>query len=300
MPSVISPSVPVVLTAGCKVNLFLRITGRRDDGYHTLSSLFWPLDEPSDTLTVTRADSGGLRFTCSEPELETSGNIVVRAYAAFAENTAYAPGIAVHLRKNIPSGAGLGGGSSDAAAMLLYLNRAMLAETGARMADDALGVVGARLGADVPFFLHNTPSLIGGIGDVVTPLDARDAGALKGLHLVLVCPREHVATAWAFKAWDEKVPEGNLTNGGENDTSPHVQGIWIHNDLSRVVFERYPVIPKTVALLEDLHADAASMSGSGSSVFGLFRDAAAAQKATVFFRRSGERVFHHILGNADS
>ena len=284
----------IVLMAGCKINLFLRVTGRRTDGYHTLDSIFWPLDSPCDSLAVTKTTFDGLQFSCSEPDLETPNNIVVKAYEAFVRKTSFAPKLSVHLQKNIPFGAGLGGGSSDAAALLLYLNQSMLAETATCLADAELTELGAHLGADVPFFFSNTPSRISGIGEVVTPLSKSDIDVFSGLHLVLVCLRVHVATAWAFNVWDEKNPMGCLTNENENDTSPLVQRIRIQNDLSQVVFERYPVIQETVALLEQFNA-VASMSGSGSSVFGLFRNKYDAENAIRYFCQNGERVFYHIL-----
>ncbi|SBV94324.1 4-diphosphocytidyl-2-C-methyl-D-erythritol kinase [uncultured delta proteobacterium] len=283
------------LVAGCKVNLSLRITGRREDGYHTLESVFWPLPGPCDTLTVTRAAKEGLRFSCSDETLESPGNLVVKAYNAFAAATSFAPGLAVFLDKHIPYGAGLGGGSSNAAALLLYLN-ALAREEGAPSLDGAaLGKLGARLGADVPFFFQNTPCLVRGIGDVLEPLPPDAAHRFAGLHLVLVCPKVHVATAWAFAAWDEKHPAYTLTNRVEKDSSPLVRGIRIQNDLSHVVFERYPELKKTLALLHDFDADAASMSGSGASLFGLYSDADNAGKAARFFLDTGELVFHHIL-----
>lgn len=285
-----------VLTAGCKVNLFLRITGRREDGYHLLESLFWPLALPCDTLTVARTGGTGLRFSCDDPALETPGNLVFKAYETFARATRFAPGLDVFLRKNIPYGAGLGGGSSDAAALLLHLN--MLAETEKKsLPPGELGILGARLGADIPFFLHNRPSMVRGIGEIIEPLPLRGKSVppLAGLHLVLLCPRIRVATAWAFSAWDEKHHSGNLTNGNGEDSSPLVRGIRVRNDLCEVVFHRYPELRQYHALLESFGALAVSMSGSGASLFGLFAGKEQAGNAVRHFHDSGERVFHHIL-----
>lgn len=284
-----------VLTAGCKVNLFLRITGRREDGYHTLESLFWPLASPCDTLRVARAAGAGLRFACDDPALETPGNIVVKAYSAFARATGFAPGLDVFLQKGIPYGAGLGGGSSDAATLLLHINT--LAEAEKKTLSLAeLGGLGAGLGADVPFFLHNRPAMVRGIGERIEPLPSGNVvPSLSGLHLVLVCPRIHVATAWAFNAWDGKHFFGNLTNGNGKDSSPLVRGIRIGNDLCDVVFAQHPELRQHLASLESFAPLAASMSGSGSSLFGLFAGKAEAEMAIRHFHDSGERVFHHIL-----
>ena len=288
-------ATPVTLPAGCKVNLSLHITGRRDDGYHTLESLFWPLPTPCDTLTVTRVSGSDLHFACRDPSLQTQGNLVARAYEAFARATAFRPGLSVFLQKNIPYGAGLGGGSSDAAALLLYLNK-LARDAGAPFLETAaLERLGARLGADVPFFFRNTPCLVRGIGEILEPLPSAMADRLAGLSLVLVCPEIHVATAWAFAAWDEKDQADALTNRDEKDSSPLVRGVYIYNDLCQVVFERYPELEKTLALLYDCGADAASMSGSGASLFGVFSNTSDAEKAVPFFQNKGERVFHHIL-----
>ncbi len=289
-----SEDEPVVLSAGCKVNLFLRVTGRREDGYHTLESLFWPLPLPSDTLEISRASGKGLRFSCSDHALETPDNSIVKAYEAYAAATAFAPAISVFLRKNIPHGAGLGGGSSDAAALLVFLNTLARSENANPLDAQALEELGARLGADVPFFFHNTPSMVRGIGEHITPAPRSVVDGLRGIHLVLVCPDVRVSTAWAFGAWDEKhFPD--LTNGNEKDTSPLVHGLPVHNDLCCVVFERYPELEKILASLGGTPADAVCMSGTGSSIFGLFAERDLAEHAVRFFQHSGERVFHHVL-----
>lgn len=285
--------------AGCKVNLSLKVTGRREDGYHLLESLFWPLASPCDRLHVSRgpmeSPGGGLRFSCDDPALETPENIIIKTYGAFAGATGFFPSLSVFLEKSIPYGAGLGGGSSDAAALLLYLNELADKEGADPLDGTELALLGARLGADVPFFLRNEPSLVRGIGDILEPVPVAARQALAGLHLVLVCPRVHVATAWAFRAWDEKHPAGSLTNGDEQDTSPLVQGVCIQNDLCGIVFETYPELKKTLARLHDFGADAASMSGTGASIFGLFSNPKGASDAVRFFHDNGERVFHHSL-----
>lgn len=286
---------PVTLRAGCKVNLSLRVTGRRNDGYHDLDSVFWPLPEPADTLRVTRVSGSGLSFSCNDPTLETPGNIVVKAYTAFVGATSLAPGLSVYLEKNIPAGAGLGGGSSDAAALLLYLNGLAAREGASALDPAALVRLGAKLGADVPFFFRNEPSHVTGIGDILTPLPAGTVERFTGLHLVLVCPKIHVSTAWAFGAWDEKHQGNRLTNGGAEDSSPLVCGVPIRNDLCEVVFDRFPELGKTLVRMNGLGADTASMSGSGSSLFGLFRSQSDAEHATRFFLENGEVAFHHIL-----
>lgn len=286
---------PATLVAGCKVNLSLKVTGRREDGYHTLESLFWPLSSPCDRLHVSHEPHDGLRFSCNDSMLETPENIIIKAYDAFAGATAFSPSLSVFLEKSIPCGAGLGGGSSDAAVLLLYLNDLAGKEGVSPLNSAELSQLGAGLGADVPFFLRSGPSLVRGIGDILEPVPVATRQALAGLHLVLVCPRIHVATAWAFRAWDEKHSAGTLTNEDGQDSSPLVQGIRIQNDLRGIVFETYPELKKTLARLYEFGADAASMSGTGASVFGLFSTLRDAADAVRFFHDNGERVFHHTL-----
>lgn len=279
--------------AGCKINLYLRLTGTREDGYHTLESLFVPLETPFDTITVTSGGKG-FSFACSDPAL-LSDNILEKTYAAFARKAAFAPDIEIFLEKNIPYGAGLGGGSSNAAILLAYLNDAAEKRGAGGLTTPELMSLATGLGADVPFFLFRTPCIVTGIGEIIKPV----ANPLAGLHLVLVCPAVHVPTAWAFRAWDERNtkrhPAKNLTNKGENDTRPLVRGISVHNDLAPVVFEEHPELAEIVVALYDYGANAATMSGSGSSIFGLFSDEMKAEQAESFFLSKGERVFRHIL-----
>lgn len=282
------------LRAGCKINLFLRVTGVRKDGLHTLESLFLPLEEPCDVMTVSRDAAKGLTFSCSDEAL-AENNILQKTYGLFSEAASFAPNIRVFLQKGIPYGAGLGGGSSDAAVFLRYLNKAALLEGRTPLDEAAMVRLAAEIGSDVPFFLSPRPALVQGAGECITPVE----NPVKGLHLVLVCPRIHVATAWAFRAWDEaegqKPAHGILTNKGENDSRPLVRGIYVQNDLAAVVFARHPELRDITAILEGYGADAAAMSGSGSSLFGLFSNGAGAERAASFLRNLGERVFRHVL-----
>ncbi|CAK7032426.1 MAG: 4-diphosphocytidyl-2-C-methyl-D-erythritol kinase [Desulfovibrio sp.] len=283
------------LRAGCKINVFLRVTGVRDDGYHTLESLFLPLDEPFDTLTIKPAAKGsGFCFSCSDAAL-TNNNILQKTYTAFAKATGFVPDIDVFLEKAIPYGAGLGGGSSDAAALLTYCNSTAKREGRKFLAPHELTALAAQLGADVPFFLFRRAAIVRGIGEIIEPA----VNPVAGMYLVLVCPQVHVPTAWAFNAWDrenaEKHVHSTLTNRGENDTRPLVRGICVHNDLEAVVFKRHPELGEVVTALRDHGAEAAAMSGSGASLFGLFANERKAADAAGFFRAKGERVFQHIL-----
>jgi len=319
------------LTIGCKLNLYLDITGVRPDGYHELDSVFYPCPEPHDTLELELVGGeGGLTLSCSEPLLEGPGNLVSKAYEAFAAATGWRPGLQAHLVKRIPAGAGLGGGSADAAALLGWLN----GEAGQRparnaparnaLSDDALKGLAAGLGADVPFFLLNRPARAMGIGDVLAPWDVD----LSGLTVVVAVPEERVNTAWAYARWDEAAGrrKGSLGGAGaarEDDgaagrrkgnvpggvgaslsltslrppgmASFCVSGALVANCFEAVVFEAYPAVRLLKERLLVLGASAAGMSGSGSAVFGIFRHSAQADAALSALASSGTAVFSALL-----
>ena len=294
------------LTAGCKVNLGLHVVGVRADGYHELDSLFYPLPTPCDHLEIRETGRQGIVLRCDEPGVNPEHNTLTRAYAAFVKETGGAPGIAVHLRKGIPLGSGLGGGSSDAASLLLWLNeRADLPLDAAGLARTALAV-----GADAPFFLYNQPCRVQGIGEILTPMDYD----FSGLRLVLVCPEIHVDTAWAFARYDALFPHADRTAAQNSLTKSPCEAngtflsgagnatwsVWdIRNDLEAAVFPQYPQLAAIKADLLRLGADTACMSGSGSSVLGLFSRAAAAkaEDAAAPLRAEKRHVYLLPLGN---
>ena len=283
---------PVTIKVGCKVNLYLRITGRRADGYHTLESLFLPLSAPYDTLQIRENPNETLDFSCSIPALEESRSTIHKAYEAYTQASGFRPGLAVHLEKGIPTGAGLGGGSSDAAALLLYLNDLSTQKTGTSLDLKTLTSIAAGIGADVPFFLYNTPSLISGIGEKVTAVE----NPFKGMHLLLLCPELHVSTAWAFKAFDEKMEQSvksDLTLSTGTDSTSLVHGVLLQNDLEITVFQKYKELTHFREALLAHGAATARMSGSGASLFGLFATKRAAEEAQRFIQ--GLRSYLHEL-----
>lgn len=277
--------------SGCKVNLFLDITGLRQDGRHELYSLFWPLPEPHDELVLYATSGEKFSLHCGNMELDPEHNTLSKAWRAFAEATSWAPGLHAQLRKGVPSGAGLGGGSANAAALLLWLNR----QAPQPLSPEALCAVAVSVGADVPFFLHNRPALATGIGEVLAEFsNSKDTQLFRMFWMVLLCPEIAVSTAWAFRAWDADnaiaakkcttVSSHVLTIiGGEssNANSQLTGAKHIRNSLEKVVFAEHPHIAACKASLLQNGAVAAGMSGSGASVFGLFRDADHAQCADV-------------------
>lgn len=290
-------SAPTTLLAGCKVNLALAVIGRRPDGYHELDTLFLPLPEPHDVLTVQPGAPGsGLALACADPGLAGPANTVARAYAAFARTAGLAPDLAVRLDKGIPTGAGLGGGSSDAAALLRHLN-SLAGERS--LAPAALGAVAAEVGADTPFFLLNRPARGRGVGERLTPADP----GLDGLFLLLLCPDAAVNTGWAYRAWDdlpprEKTPPPALgefltwTAAGDK-RSPCFFRACLWNSFENAVFPAHPELGRIKEDLLRRGACGACLSGSGSSLLGLFRDRVRAERAAEAFSREGVTSFVH-------
>ena len=294
--------MPVItLSAGCKINLGLRVTGRRADGYHELHSLFWPLAEPCDILEILPASRPGLRLVCEHAAIDPAHNTLSKAYRLFCQATGYNTGLEVRLYKGIPPGSGLGGGSSDAACLLRWLNT----QTDRPLSREALSHLAVRVGADTPFFLYGCPCMVQGIGEKITPLKSKRTG----LTLVLVCPELHVSTAWAFTTLDSleggqapltiqyEVPDiqNNLTKIDSEDNGFALSGAEIvqgmYNDLENAVFPHYPQLAAIKAELLRLGADAAAMSGSGSSMVGLFSQRLAAREAGSKLGRDYDRVW---------
>lgn len=280
------------LRVGCKINLFLRITGVREDGYHLLDSLFWPLDAPYDTLHCEAVAGHGIEARCSAVGIDPANNTLTRAHAAYAAHTGFAPGLRVRLEKGVPHGAGLGGGSADAAAVLRWCN----ARAPQPLDRDALAAVAARVGADVPFFLHEGPCRVQGIGEAIRPYAPE---ALRGLHLVLLCPDIHISTPWAYGAWDswhkKNFSREDLTSKAlkakEIDSCP----VRLCNDLEGPVFAAYPALRAFKEALLQHGATLAVMSGSGASLVGLYRTASCAHRAADALRQQGVRVHESVL-----
>ncbi|EGB16382.1 4-diphosphocytidyl-2C-methyl-D-erythritol kinase [Pseudodesulfovibrio mercurii] len=278
------------LIAPAKINLHLEILGLRDDGYHELRTLFYPVSAPCDVIEVLPGPDDDFYIRCpGRPELETTSNILYKAWKAFGAATGFQPGIFVTLTKRIPMGGGLGGGSSDAAALLRWLNR----EAGDRALPlEAMIELAAGLGADVPFFLLDGPAWAGGIGEALTPAEVD----LSGATLILACPAIHVDTAWAFRAWDEKCDAPNIhesltsAGGGTKNPSP-VSPREMTNDFEPVVFEEYPSLRDIKQTLLAHGAEHAAMSGSGASLFGIYRDRGSATSAVRALEKQGIEIF---------
>lgn len=282
---------PCRLHAGCKINLGLHITGVRADGYHELDSLFYPLPEPHDTLHIRENAVPGLTLECSRTDIDPRRNTVTRAYAAFSAATDFSPALHVVLEKGIPQGAGLGGGSADAGALLRALN----AWAPVPLREAELVNVAAAVGADVPFFLYNRPCRVRGIGERMTPCEPD----LSGLHLLLLCPDVHISTPWAYAAWDRRQAQ---KNGFQRLTTPGVGAkgwdscrMWLANAFEAAVFPDHPKLRMLKETLLRNGAAAAVMSGSGASLAAFFRDAETVKTVSGVLQEQGLRVFVQAL-----
>lgn len=267
----------LALDAPAKINLSLRVTGRRPDGYHLLATLMQKISL-CDRVELRRRAGDTIRLRCPDSNLpEDEGNLAYRAARLFFEETASrreGGGVEITLRKNIPLAAGLGGGSSDAAAVLRGLNRIFAAGC---TEGELLGL-GARLGADVPLFIVDWPvAWATGIGDRLQP-----AAPLAGYLILLVNPGYSVGTAWVYQrfALTEQAKKINLTNfidqEGEGVESPFrhrsIRPDELVNDLEAVTAAEHPEIILLKERLLQAGAEAALMTGSGPTVFGLFRE----------------------------
>jgi 4-diphosphocytidyl-2-C-methyl-D-erythritol kinase len=275
----------VVVRAPAKVNLSLRITGRRPDGYHELDSLMFAISL-ADVLQVTSCPAAKATVACtvSGPEKVPGGstNLAARAAAAVLEKLGVTARVSIRLRKEIPFGAGLGGGSSDAAAILRVLPGLL----GRRLPSGEAHAIAARLGADVPFFLDGRPARATGIGERLSPLPAAPAGAM-----VVVVPEQRVNTAWAYRNALPRLTSG-LSTSRVRPFPRCIDAVetWFFNDFQRGVEKAVPAVRRTREGLEALGARAVVMSGSGSAVVGWFADLASARAAADAWHSPG-RVF---------
>ncbi|WP_066628093.1 4-(cytidine 5'-diphospho)-2-C-methyl-D-erythritol kinase [Labilibacter marinus] len=249
-----------------KINIGLYVTEKRPDGYHNIETLFYPI-QLKDALEIIENKDSDEPFVWSNSGIEIDAkpedNLCVKAMMLLKQDFEIPP-VKMHLHKVIPFGAGLGGGSADAAFTLVTLND--MFDLGINTAQ--LIKYASQLGADCAFFIHNTAHTAKGIGDI---LDSNDI-TLKGYHILLVKPNVHVSTPEAYQGIVPKLPELNFS---EQLKMPIQQ--WkntIHNDFEDSVFPNHPVIKNIKEQMYNEGAVYASMTGSGAAVFGLFKEEA--------------------------
>jgi 4-diphosphocytidyl-2-C-methyl-D-erythritol kinase len=292
--------------APAKINLFLRVVGRRADDYHELDSVFVPVSLCDQVRVEIRAEPRSapnttIALDCDRDDLPAGEkNLAWRAAAAFLDEFGdeidRPRQVAIDLLKEIPAGAGLGGGSSDAGAVLRMMATLCRVDDRSRLAQVALA-----LGADVPFFLQPRIAHIGGVGERIAPLEIDTSGERAALWrsllwMVIAVPPVVVSTHEVFRAlspeqWSGAAPREHLHAIAAGAIRPEM----LQNDLAAAAIARYPEIAQLRSMLLAAGAEGASMSGSGGAVFGIFADAkAAAQAAAMMRQRHPEAQFYVV------
>jgi len=252
--------------APAKINVWLRVLRRRSDGFHEIETLIAPISL-CDEIQIERCSGKKvIEFQCDDPSVPKGDeNLAVRAANLFFERTNIDGGISIELKKKIPHGAGLGGGSSDAAATLLALNR--LFET--NLTREELAKLGSAIGSDVPFFIFESVATCRGRGELVTSMELPEQ-----LSILLIKPDFVVATAWAYSRWHDSRQIPGVTYSAQE-----FAGQTFVNDLERPVFEKFVFLAQLkMWLLGQPEVGAALMSGSGSTVFAVLRDSGRANE----------------------
>lgn len=276
-----------------KINLYLKVTGKRPDNYHTIESIFLPLAEPADDIAIAcDALPGSVLVGCSDVMLPGgSSNIAGRAAELWAKKSGSVPHWDINIRKNIPVAGGMGGGSSDAAAVLNLLN----SNSETPLDAEELKETALALGADVPFFLNPRPTLVTGIGEICRELDF----ALPELHILLAAPQFPVSAAEGYRLMPpEKISAVSDVLRQEifaalrtGDAEKLVRLIF--NDLQDGVFAKYPILPLAADKIRASGALSVLMTGSGPTLFALYPDRKSLEtaQAALSCELSNFRVF---------
>ena len=244
--------------APAKINLSLKILGRREDGFHEIETLISPISL-ADKIDI-EPQSRWIDFSCDDPTVPGGDeNLVVRAAKAFLEKTKISSGVGIKLQKQIPHGAGLGGGSSDAASVLVALNKLFEA----KLSREELAKLGSTIGSDVAFFLFESAAFCKGRGEIVNPTTLK-----RKLSILLLKPGFSVLSGWAYSRWQDSKEIPGISYQPQNfDDQSFV------NDLERPVFEKFVFLAQLKTwLLKQAEVGAGLMSGSGSTVFAVLRE----------------------------
>ncbi len=275
----------LTLRSYAKINLGLILLRKREDGYHDIATIFQQIDL-HDEITYERTASD-FHITSTDPHVPyDQQNLAYRSFDLFRKQHGLQGGLKIHIQKNIPMGGGLGGGSSNAAATLVAVNCLW----GTNLPYSKLHEMAAQVGSDVPFFLVGGTALGEGRGEILTPLVWPDEW-----WVVLVCPGLHVSTSWAYgQARIALTKEEKFTKFKSifNRHLPHALLPELRNEFEGVVFQRHPVLRELKERLYERDAFYASMSGSGATVYGLFKSRPHAEDAEAFFsEREGITTF---------
>ena len=275
----------LTIEAPAKLNLSLRVLRRREDGFHDIDSLMVRLPGLCDRLSFRPADADA--FTCDDPSVPADGsNLVIKALAAYRAATGFAEPLAIHLEKRVPHGAGLGGGSSDAAATLRAVNRL----NGESLDTAKLMEIAATLGSDIPFFLGPAVARATGRGEAIS-----DAASLPALTVLLLKPGFGVATPDAYKRWTDSRELPGISYGPQ--VFPWGELV---NDLERPVFQKHLFLAEVKAwLMARAGVAGALMSGSGSTMFAVLDDPSKADEIIAAAREELDPTlwaWHGVIG----
>jgi 4-diphosphocytidyl-2-C-methyl-D-erythritol kinase len=249
----------MIVFPNAKINIGLHVVSRRSDGYHNLETVFYPV-QLTDALEMAENKTTGITFSGLPVEGPPGENLVLKAYHLL-KNDFGLPPVQFHLHKTIPTGAGLGGGSSDAAFALKMLNEYFQL----RLSTEKLKSYAVKLGADCPFFIENKPMFASGIGDLFSPMELN----MTQYRIVILKPEVSVSTVLAYKNVVPVPPEFNLKKLSGLPIEQWKETVV--NDFEKSIFPLFPDIEKWKKKLYEAGALYASMSGSGSAVFGIFR-----------------------------
>ena len=277
--SIQHPDWDLIVPAHAKINLGLYVLGKRSDGYHDIWTIFQEL-EFHDTLHF-RKHADKLLITTDHPSLPIrENNLVWQAVRLLSQRVSCPENVTIHIKKNIPLGAGLGGGSSDAATTLLGMNH--LFQLG--LSPNELAEFGAELGSDVPFFLHGGTALATGRGEHIRPLSG-----FSPAWVLLVNPGIHISSGWSYKNLNLRLTNSqkiiSVLPQGKDIVIIGAHQTPLKNLLEEPVIKKYPLIRSIKAQLLDNGAEWAMMSGSGSTVFGIFSRKASVEKARQYMER---------------
>lgn len=266
----------ISLKTPSKVNLFLRIAGKREDGYHNLETIFLPLKDIYDVIELKLNGTNEIRISSSSKDIPcNNSNLCYKAAEKYLEKASVKMGLDIHIEKNIPITAGMGGGSSDAAAILLLLQGLFNSLSQKELAEIALNI-----GADVPFFLNPIASVGYGVGDILKPIEIK-----QNFTIVICAPQFPVSAAWAYKNMVKPYVCENLEIDmlidllRQSDFESIIP--FIKNDLAQTLYNKFPLLKSLRKDMFDYGLDAVEITGSGPTVFGICPSDETADKVIV-------------------
>ncbi|MEE9614598.1 MAG: 4-(cytidine 5'-diphospho)-2-C-methyl-D-erythritol kinase [Thermodesulfobacteriota bacterium] len=277
----------ITVSSPAKVNLFLKVLGKREDGYHEIRSLIQPISL-SDELTIEAVPGDTVTVTCDSAAVPTGReNLAWRAAELFLERTGLKMAVRIDIVKKIPVAAGLGGGSSNAALVLRGLNELL----GTGLGEEELMDIAASIGSDVPFFIPGGPAVVSGRGEIL------EKTTLPAYEYVLINPGFEVSARWAYDNLDltKKGGDNILLYSGKSLGVPEGIKAYLYNDLEGGVLKKHQEISILKGLLDGAGALGSLMSGSGPTVFGVFTDGDLAARAMEDLERqidSPAAIFH--------